>query len=108
MGIAKEDGTLEASKQIIDTDVPSLAVGELPVTILPDKIDTPDKTPVVQISSRVRFQTKLDYIPSISDNQYETVDTQGECEETFHLDAHICFCQELIEEMPEAAAVIMT
>ena len=40
--------------------------------------------------------------------QYETVNTQLECEETLHPDYHMVFCQELIEELPEAAAVIMT
>ena len=42
MGIAKEDGNLEASEQRIDSYVPSLLEGELPVTTFPAKIDTPE------------------------------------------------------------------
>ena len=51
MGIAKEDGTLNTAQQIIDPDVPSLAEGELPVTILLANISTPEETPGVRRSS---------------------------------------------------------
>ena len=40
--------------------------------------------------------------------QYETENTQVECEETLHLESQIIFCHKLIEEMPLAAAVIIT
>ena len=76
MGIAKEDGNLEASEQRIDSYVPSLLEGELPVTTFPANICTPEETPGVRRLSRVKFQTKPDYIPSVSGNKYETVDTQ--------------------------------
>ena len=45
MDIAKEDGTLEAAEQIIDSTVPSLVEVEILVTIYMDKIDTPEETP---------------------------------------------------------------
>ena len=44
MGIAKEDGTLEAEEQIIDPDVPSLEKGELLVTVLLANISAHEKT----------------------------------------------------------------
>ena len=40
--------------------------------------------------------------------RYETVNTQLECEDTLHTDAHMFLCQQLIEELPETAVVIMT
>ena len=58
-------------------------------------------------SSQVRFQTKQDYIPSKSVKLYETVNTQVEFEDAFHPDAQVFFCQKLIEEVPDATAVIM-
>ena len=76
MVIAKEDGTLEAAEQIIDTAVPSLAEGELPVTISLPKINNPEETPGVHRSSQVRFQNKPYYIPIVVGNPYETVNTQ--------------------------------
>ena len=44
----------------------------------------------------------------MSYNKYETVNTQVECEDTFYPDAHMFLCQELIEEVPDEAAVIVT
>ena len=93
MGIAKEDGTLKTAQQIIDPDVPSLVEGELPVKILPTKIDTPEETQGVRRSSRVKFQTKPYYIPSMSGKKYENVNNQIECEETLHLYAHMFIFQ---------------
>ena len=78
------------------------------VTILPANISTPEEAPGVLISSQVRFQTKPYYIPSMSGKHHETINTQLECEETLHPDAHMCLCQELIEEIPDVASVIMT
>ena len=72
------------------------------------KIYTLEETPGVCISNWVRFQTNPDYIPSMSGKKYETVNTQVECEDTFHPDAYMFLCQELIEEVPDVAAVIMT
>ena len=85
----------------------SLAEGELPVTIFTANIATPEETPGVSRSSLVNFQTKPDYIPSTSVKKYETVNTQVEFEDTFHPDAHMFLRQELIEEVPDVAAVIM-
>ena len=70
-------------------------------------ISTSEETPGVHISSREIFQTKTDYIPGMSGNQYETVNTQVECEDNLHKDVHMFFCQELIQEVPDAAASIM-
>ena len=69
--------------------MPSLAEVELPVTIFPDNIDIPEETPGVRRSSQVIFQTKPDYNPSISVNQYETVNTRVECEQTLQPDSHM-------------------
>ena len=77
------------------------------MNIFPSKIATPEEIPGVCISSRVKFQTKRDYIPSMSDKKYETVNTQVECEEALHPDTHMFLCQELIEEVPDAAELIM-
>ena len=54
------------------------------------------------------MQTKQDYIPSILGKQYETANTQVECEETLHPSAHMMFCQNLIKELPDSAADITT
>ena len=89
MGITKEYGTLEASEQIIYPYVISLAAGELQVTILPENIATPEEISGVRRSSRVKFQTKPDYIPSMSGKMYETVNTQVEYEETLNPYAHM-------------------
>ena len=85
----------------------SLAEVELLVTIFPTKIATPEETQGVLRYSRVRFQTNTVYTQSMSVNQYETVSTQLECEDTLHPDAHMFLCQELIEEAPDTAEVIM-
>ena len=77
------------------------------MTTFTAKIATPEGTPGVIISSRVKFQTKPDYIPSMSDNSYETVNNQVKYEDTLHSDAHMFLCQELIEEVTDAAAVIV-
>ena len=78
------------------------------MTILLTKISTPEETQGVRISSRVNFQTKLDYIPSMSRKKHEAVNNQVECENNLNPDAHMFLCQEMIEEVPDASAVIMT
>ena len=79
--------------------MPSLAEVELPVTISPTNIATPEVTPGVHISSQLILQTNPDYITSMSGKQYQTINTQLECEETLHPDSYMFFCQELIEEV---------
>ena len=87
MAIEEEYRTLEAAEQIIDPTVPSLAEGGLPVTISPTKIVTPEETPGVRRFYRVKLQTKPDCISVMSFNQYETANTQVECEDTLYPDA---------------------
>ena len=77
------------------------------MTVLLAKIDTPAESPGVSKSSRLKFQTKIDYIPSMSGKQYETANAQVEFEDTLYPDAHIFLFQELVEELPDASAVIM-
>ena len=77
------------------------------VTISSDNIDTPEETPGVRRSSRVKFQNKPDYIPSMPGKNYKTINIQVECEETLHPDDHIFICQGLIEEVTDAASLIM-
>ena len=55
-----EYGTLKASKQIIDLDVPPIVEREPPVITLPTKTAAPEATPVVRRSSIVIVQTKQD------------------------------------------------
>ena len=93
MGIEKEGLTLEETEQIIDLAMPSLVEEELPVTTSPAMLATPEEIPVVRISYRVKYQTNPDYIPSMSGNKYENVNTQVECEETLHPDIHMFLCQ---------------
>ena len=57
MVIAKEYETLEAEEKIIDPSVTSLAEVELPVTISPAMIATPEETPVVHRYYQVKFHT---------------------------------------------------
>ena len=59
MGIAKEDGNLEASEQRIDSYVPSLLEGELPVTTFPANICTPEETPGVRRSFKIPNQASV-------------------------------------------------
>ena len=63
-------------EKIIDPD--ALPLVEIYSTVItsPIKNTTPEATPGVRRSSRVRVQTKLDYIPSIPVKQYETANTQ--------------------------------
>ena len=44
----------------------------------------------------------------MSGKQYETINIQVYCEETFHLKVHTFFCQYLIEEVSDASSFIMT
>ena len=44
----------------------------------------------------------------MSGNKYETVNTQVECEDTLHPNYDMFICQEMIEEVTDAEAVIMT
>ena len=81
--------------------------GEFSVNIFPAKIATSEETPGVRISSRVKFQTKQDYIPSMQGKKYETDNTQVECEDTFHPDSNMFICQQLIEELTDVASFIM-
>ena len=107
MDIEKEDVTLETSEQIVDKDLPSSTEGEPTMTISPYNISTPKETQGLRRSFQVRFQTKTDYIPIMSGKKCETVNNLLECADILHPDAHMFFCQELIEEVSESAAVIM-
>ena len=81
---------------------------EPPVIISSNNSPTPEATPGVRISSRIRVQIKQYYILSMLVKQYETSNTQVECKYILHPDAHMIFCQELNEEVSDASEVIMT
>ena len=89
ISISKEDETIDASDEIIDPAVQSLAEGEPPVTVSPSKIATPVETPIVRRYYKLIFQTNPDHIPSMLYKKYETVNTHVECEEDFHPDDHM-------------------
>ena len=74
----------------------------------PTKNDTPEATLGVCRSSQVKVQIKQDYILHMLGNKYETTNTQVELEYTFHPDSHMMFGHKLIEELPNAASVIMS
>ena len=78
------------------------------MTIFLIKIDTPEETPGVRRSYQEKLKINSDYLPSMSGKQYETVNNQVEYKETLHPDAHMFLYQELIEEVTDAEAVIMT
>ena len=78
------------------------------MSIYPAKTATSEETPGVHRSSQVKYQTKLDYTPTRSGKKCETVNNQVECESTLQPDSQMFLCQELIEELPDAAEVIMT
>ena len=68
------------------------------MTIFLARIATPEDIPGVHRSSRVRFQTKPDYIPIMSGKHYETINTQLECEEILYPDSHMFPAKNLLRK----------
>ena len=85
--LAIEYVILEAVEQIIYPVVER----EPPVITSPNDNATPEATPGVIRSSRVRVQTNQEYIQLVSGKQYETTNSQVEYKETLHPDAHMMF-----------------
>ena len=85
----KQELTLEAAEQIFDAVVKI----EPPVIKSPTDNSTHEAIPRVRRSSILRVQTKQDYIQRMSSKQYETKNTQVECEDTLHPYDHMMLCQ---------------
>ena len=78
----------------------------------PDELTTvqdPEEIPGVRKSNRVRFQTKQDYIPSMSgSSKYAYAVTQLESSGALNPDAHMIFQDGMHQLEPDAVAAIMT
>jgi hypothetical protein len=65
--------------------------------------------PGVRRSTRVKFQTKQDYIPSLSgSSKYAFAITQMETQGVLHPDTHIIFQTNMYQHEPDVVAAIMT
>jgi hypothetical protein len=76
----------------------------------PPVTTTPDETPGVRRSTRVRMQTRdNDYIPSMSgSSKYAYAVTQLERHDTLHPDAHMFFQTDMYQAEPDVVSAIMT
>ena len=76
----------------------------------PSTTNTPDVTPGVRKSTRVRIQTRdNDYIPSMSGkSKYAYAVTQLERHGALHPDAHMFFQTDMYHAEPDVVAAIMT
>ena len=80
-------------------------------TATPTKIETtaPVEIPGVRRYSRVKFQTKQAYIPSLSgSSKYAFAVTQLEAQGVLHPDAHMFFQMNMYRCEPDVVAAIMT
>jgi hypothetical protein len=80
-------------------------------TVAPTKIETvaPPEIPGVRRSTRVKFQTKQAYIPSLSgSSKYAFAVTQLEQQGVLHPDSHMFFQQDMYRCEPDVVAAIMT
>jgi hypothetical protein len=69
----------------------------------------PDEIPGVRRSTRVKFQTKQDYIPSLSgSSKYAVAVTQLESHGVLHPDTHMFFQTSMNRCEPDVVAAIMT
>jgi hypothetical protein len=69
----------------------------------------PDRIPEVRRSTRVKFWTKQDYVPSISgSSKYAYAVTQLESQGALYPDAHMFFQQDIYQSEPNIVAAIMT
>ena len=67
----------------------------------------PEATAGVRKSTRARSKPKS-YVPSMTGSKYAFAVTQLENHGAMHPDLHMSFCQNMIEEQPDAVAAIMT
>jgi hypothetical protein len=80
-------------------------------TVAPTKIETgaPAEITGVRRSTRVKFQTKQAYIPSLSgSSKYAFAVTQLEQQGVLHPDSHMFFQQDMYRCEPDVVAAIMT
>jgi hypothetical protein len=88
---------------------PITQVPDVGPTPAPTETDTPDEIPGVRRSTRVKFQTKQDYVPSISgSSKYAYAVTQLETQGALHPDAHMFFQMHMYQSEPDVVAAIMT
>ena len=66
------------------------------------------ESPGVRRSGRIKFQTRADYVPSMTGSKYAFAATQLEDHGVLHPDLHLSFLQHMIEQEPDTVAVIMT
>jgi hypothetical protein len=80
------------------------------VEVTPQPTTTPDETPGVQRSTRIRIQTREnDYVPSMSGSpKYAYAVTQLERHRALHPDAHMFFQTGMYHADPDIVAAIMT
>jgi hypothetical protein len=75
----------------------------------PIQIVTPDEIPGVRRSTRVKFQPKQDYIPSMTgSSKYAYAGTQLETQGVLHPDLHMFHQSDVYYSEPDVVAAIMT
>jgi hypothetical protein len=67
-----------------------------------------EAAPELRRSKRVRFQTREPYVPSMTGSKYAVAVTQLEDHGALHPDAHMMFCQSMMDNQPDVVAAIMT
>jgi hypothetical protein len=95
---------VEQSQHLPTPGVPIAAAIPAPI-----EVAAPDETTGVRRSTRVKFQTKQDYVPSMSgSSKYAYAVTQLETQGVLHPDAHMFFQRDMYRAEPDVAAAIMT
>ena len=62
----------------------------------------------VRRSTRVKFQTRADYVPSMTGSKYALATMQLENHGVLHPGLHMSFFQHMVEQEPDTVAAIMT
>jgi hypothetical protein len=95
---------VEQSHQLPSPGIPIAAAIPAPI-----EVSAPDKTAGVRRSTRVKFQPKQDYVPSMSgSSKYAYTVTQLETQGVLHPYAHMFFQRDMYRAEPDVAAAIMT
>ena len=75
---------------------------------VPAEQQDPVETPGVRRSTRVKFQTREPYVPSMTGSKYAVALAQLENHGALHPDSHHLFFQSMAENSPDVVAAIMT
>ena len=100
---------VDAEVATVDDNEPAQVPEAAPVAAPEDnRVEDPVEIPGVRKSTRVKFQTREPYVPSMTSTKYAVAVTQLVDHGALHPDMHMQFCQHMFEEEPDAVAAIMT